>query len=97
MGILGSIFGGVASGIASGITAKKQREQQQKQFERGLKFQREENQAARDWNEKMANQANLWARENVANERAYNDPSAVMARMQKAGLNPDMIDRKSVV
>lgn len=91
MGILGSIFGGVASGITSGITAKKQREQQQKQFEQGLKFQREENQAARDWNEKIANQANKWARENVADERAYNDPSAVMARMQKAGLNPDMM------
>lgn len=91
MGILGSIFGGVASGIASGITAKKQRQQQQKQFEQGLKFQREENETARNWNEKMAAQANLWARENVADERAYNSPVQQMTRLKQAGLNPDLI------
>lgn len=91
MGLLGSLFGGIASGIASGITAKKQREQQQKQFEQGLKFQREENETARKWNEKMAAQANLWARENVADERAYNSPVQQMARLKQAGLNPDLM------
>lgn len=91
MGILGSLFGGIASGIASGATAKKQRAQQQKQFEQGLKFQREENETARKWNEKMAAQANLWARENVADERAYNSPVQQMARLNQAGLNPDLM------
>ena len=56
MGIFGSIFGAVGSGIASGIASKKQRKQQQKQFEQGLQFQHQENQAARDWNQKMAEQ-----------------------------------------
>lgn len=91
MGILGSIFGAVGSGIASGIAAKKQRQQQQKQFEQGLQFQREENQVARDWNQKMAEQANQWARENVADERAYNTPKAQRDRLSAAGLNPDLV------
>lgn len=90
MGILSGLFG-AASGIASAVTAKKQREQQQRQFEQGLAEQRKENQLARDWNEKMAEKANQWSRENVSNERAYNTPVQQMKRLQDAGLNPDLV------
>ena len=87
MGLISSLFG-AASGI---ITAKRQREQQQKQFEQGLAEQRKENQLARDWNEKMAEKANLWSRENISDERAYNTPVQQMKRLQDAGLNPDLM------
>lgn len=87
MSILGSLFG---AGV-SAITANRQRQQQMEMFNKGLAFQRKENDTARKWNEKMAAQANLWARENVSDERRYNSPEQQMARLKQAGLNSDLI------
>lgn len=43
-------------------------------------FQKHNDAAARQWQEKMVREAN-----------AFNDPSAVMARMKQAGINPNLI------
>lgn len=49
------------------------------------------NRAARKWNEKMyslqkADNMEMWNMQN-----AYNDPAAQMARLEKAGLNPNLV------
>lgn len=74
----------LATSVFSGIGANKRQK-------RALKAQKEENAAARKWSEKMYLQQTADARENVANERAYNTPSAVRSRMAAAGLNPDLM------
>lgn len=73
-----------AFGAFSGIGAAKRQK-------KAIVAQQRENEIARSFNRAMAEQANRWSREAVADERAYNDPSAVRARLQKAGLNPDLM------
>lgn len=80
-----------AGGLFGWIGAKKQRKQQMEMFNKGLAAQQKENDTARAWNEKMAAQANLWARQNVADERFYNTPLQQRSRLRDAGLNPDLI------
>ena len=60
-------------GAFSGIGAKKRQEA-------AIKAQREENEKARAWQKKMPEWQVGIERENIADERAYNDPSAVMKR-----------------
>lgn len=74
----------VVTGIFSGIGANKRQK-------RAIKAQKEENEAARKWSEMMYQQQTADARQNIANERAYNSPTAVRSRMAAAGLNPDMM------
>lgn len=76
--------GSLASGIFSGIGANKRQK-------RAIEAQRKENEAARQWSEKMYNKQTEDSRVNVANERAYNTPTAMAARLQAAGLNKDMM------
>ena len=71
-------------GIFSGIGAKKRQDA-------AIKAQREENEKARNWQQKMAEWQVGIERENLADERAYNNPSAVMKRLKDAGLNPDLM------
>ena len=75
---------GAASGLFGSIGANKRQK-------RAIAAQREENRLAREWQKEMAEWYNRVERENLADERAYNDPSAVMARLKDAGLNPDLI------
>lgn len=75
---------GVASGLFGSIGANKRQK-------RAIAAQKEENRLAREWQKEMAEWYNRVERENLADERAYNDPSAVMARLKDAGLNPDLI------
>lgn len=44
----------------------------------------------REWQEKMAAQQNQWNIEQWQRENEYNDPSAQMARLKKAGINPNL-------
>ena len=74
----------IVTGVFSGIGANKRQK-------RAIKAQKEENEAARKWSEKMYQQQTADARQNVENERAYNSPSAVRSRMAAAGLNPDLM------
>ena len=75
---------GAASGLFGSIGANKRQK-------RAIAAQKEENRLAREWQKEMAERYNRVERENLADERAYNDPSAVMARLKDAGLNPDLI------
>lgn len=75
---------GAASGLFGFIGANKRQK-------RAIAAQKEENRLAREWQKEMADWYNRVERENLADERAYNNPSAVMARLKDAGLNPDLI------
>ena len=80
LGIGTSLLGGAFSGIGA-----------KKRQNAAIKAQREENQKSRDWQQKMAEWQVGIERENLADERAYNTPSAVMKRLKDAGLNPDLM------
>lgn len=69
----------VSSGLFGANQARKNR-----------KAQARENQANREFNEKMMHLQNQFAVENWERENAYNTPSAQMARMKAAGVNPDL-------
>ncbi len=75
---------GAISGAFSGFGARKRQKE-------AIAAQQKENELARAFNRSMAEQANKWARENVADERAYNTPAAQMKRLKEAGLNPDLM------
>lgn len=75
---------GAASGLFGSIGANKRQK-------RAIAAQREENAQARAWSEKMAHWYANNERANLADERSYNTPSAVMSRLKDAGLNPDLI------
>jgi hypothetical protein len=75
---------GAASGLFGSIGAGRRQK-------RAIAAQREENAQARAWSEKMARWYANNERANLADERAYNNPSAVMSRLKDAGLNPDFI------
>lgn len=64
---------------------------QNKNIDKQIQAQREENQKNRDYNLMLAQQQNAWNVEQWERENAYNDPSAQMERMRKAGINPDMM------
>ena len=80
LGVGTSLLGGAFSGIGA-----------KKRQEAAIKAQREENEKARKWQEDMAKWQVGIERENLADERAYNNPSAVMKRLKDAGLNPDLM------
>lgn len=90
---------GILSGLFQGLGAKKRQD-------KALAWQQKENQAARDWqaemmkyqnewNKKAVADAQKWQESMVAQQRAYdasyNNPTAQMARLKAAGLNPDLI------
>lgn len=74
---------GVVSSITNALSSRKRQNQ-------AMQFQREENERARAYNKYMADYTNQLARANAREEREYNDPSAVMTRLKRAGLNPDL-------
>lgn len=93
-----SLLGGAVGAGSSIFSSFQQRKQQQKQFEQGLQFQREENQLNRDWNSMQAEKANKWAQQAAFDSRnfatqwqeRYNTPEAQMRMFKEAGLNPDL-------
>ncbi|QXN75241.1 DNA pilot protein [Microvirus mar50] len=77
---IGSALIQAGSGLLGAFGISKNNDAQIKQAELNRKFQAEENQKTREWNERMWRMAN-----------AYNDPSAEMARLRRAGLNPNLM------
>ena len=65
--------------------------QKNKQIDKQIAAQREENQKNREWNLNLAKQQNQWNIEQWNRENAYNTPAAQMARYKAAGLNSDLI------
>lgn len=90
---------GMLNGLFQGIGAKKRQEQ-------ALEWQSNENRLARDWQQNMmkyqnewnkqaVEQAQKWQEQMVSSQRSYdsryNSPTAQMARLKAAGLNPDLM------
>lgn len=61
------------------------------QVDKSLQAQSAENEKTRQYNLSLAKLQNKWNLEQWNRENAYNSPSAQKARMQAAGLNPDMM------
>ena len=64
---------------------------QNKNIDKQIAAQKEENQKNRDWNLNLAKQQNEWNIEQWNRENEYNTPSAQMARYNAAGLNFDLM------
>lgn len=77
-------LGSLASGIGSMFGRNKNIDKQ-------IKAQQEENEKNRQWNLSLAKQQNMWNIDQWNRENAYNDPAAQMARLRNAGLNPDLM------
>lgn len=80
-------IGAVIDGVSSFIGGL----QKNKQIDKQIAAQREENQKNREWNLNLAKQQNQWNIEQWNRENAYNTPAAQMARYKAAGLNSDLI------
>lgn len=65
--------------------------QQNKNIDKQLAAQKQEQQQNRLYNLELAKQQNSWNIQQWNRENAYNSPSAQMERMKQAGLNPDMM------
>lgn len=63
----------------------------EKQLNKYLDFQREENQKTRDYNLNLAKQQNQWNIDQWNRENEYNTPLNQMNRYKSAGLNPDLM------
>lgn len=61
-----------------------------KNIDKQIAAQREENEKNRAWNKAMAEQANRWSIEQWNRENEYNLPANVMARLREGGINPDL-------
>lgn len=76
LGAIGSFIGGF---------------RQNKNIDKQIAAQKEENQKNREWNLNLAKQQNQWNIDQWNRENAYNTPAAQMARYKDAGLNPDLM------
>lgn len=65
--------------------------QNNRNIDKQLQAQKEENAKNRKYNLKLAELQNTWNRQQWQMENAYNSPAAQMERMKQAGLNPDMM------
>ena len=65
--------------------------QQNKNINKQIQAQQEENQKNREYNLMLAQQQNAWNVEQWERENEYNSPEKQMERYKKAGLNPDIM------
>lgn len=77
----------IASGIGSLVGAFSSN----KNIDKQIKAQQQENALTRQYNLMLAKQQNQWNLEQWNRENAYNDPSSQMQRLRTAGLNPDLM------
>lgn len=85
MGAIGWVKTGLGfvSGLAGNISANKNIDKQ-------ITAQREENEKNREYNLNLARLQNQWNIEQWNRENAYNTPAAQRARLAAAGMNPDL-------
>lgn len=84
---IGAAIAGAAA-LGSSIFGSRQGN---KNIDKQIAAQKEENQKNREWNLNLAKQQNQWNIEQWNRENAYNTPAAQMARYKAAGLNSDLI------
>lgn len=80
MGIISAI-GSLGAGIVGAFS-------QNKNVDKQIAAQKQENEKNREYNLMLAKQQNAWNLEQWNRENQYNDPSAVMSRLRSAGVNP---------
>lgn len=78
-----SPFLGIASGISSLFGNKN--------IDKQIRAQQEENQKNRDWNLMLAQMQNQWSQDQWERENEYNTPINQRERLQEAGLNADLM------
>lgn len=79
------------SALVSGIFGVVGQREQNRNIDKQLKAQAAENERTRQYNLHLAQMQNQWNLDQWNRENAYNLPSAQMARLREAGLNPDMM------
>lgn len=94
MGFL-DVLKGAAGSIASGLfglgSSAIGAVSSNKQIDKQLAAQSEENQKNREYNLQLAQMQNAWNQEQWERENEYNSPVNQMKRFQEAGLNPDLM------
>ena len=78
------------SGGASLLSGIFGNSEQSRNLDRQLQFQKEENQKNREYNLMLAQKQNAWNIEQWERENDYNSPEAVMERLRKGNVNPDL-------
>lgn len=76
--------------IVGGITSLFGAHQQNKNINKQIEAQKEENAKNREYNLMLAQQQNAWNVEQWERENEYNDPKNQMARLKAAGINPNL-------
>lgn len=76
-----------ASALGAGIGAW----QSNKNVNKQIQYQKQENEKIRAYNLQLAKMQNKWNLQLMHSQNAYNSPSAQIMRMKEAGLNPDMM------
>lgn len=84
-------FWNLVGGLANVGASVYSQVQTNKNIDKQLAAQKEENQATREYNLNLAKKQNQWSIEQWNRENAYNTPSAQMQRAKAAGLNADML------
>lgn len=80
IGAAGSLAGNVIGAIS-----------QNKNIDKQIAAQREENEKSRQFNRESAELANQWSIDQWNRENAYNSPQAIMQRLKAGNLNPDLM------
>lgn len=95
MGVLRKIgnafLGNLGTAIIGGISSAYSQHQQNKNIDKQIQSQENEQKKNREYNLKLAQMHNQWNVEQWQRENDYNDPQAQIARLRAAGLNPDLI------
>lgn len=84
-------FWNLLGGLANAGASVYSQVQTNKNIDKQLAAQKQENEATREYNMNLAKQQNQWNIEQWNRENAYNTPSAQKQRIQDAGLNADML------
>jgi hypothetical protein len=79
------------SSLVSGIFGVYGQQQQNRNIDKQIKAQAEENEKTRQYNLGLAKMQNQWNLDQWNRENAYNTPAAQMARLREGGLNPDLM------
>lgn len=84
-------FWNLLGGLANAGASVYSQIQTNKNIDKQLAAQKQENEATREYNMNLAKQQNQWNIEQWNRENAYNTPSAQKERIKDAGLNADML------
>lgn len=91
LGPLGSLFGGFANNIVSTANMNSQLDMQREENQRNRQFNAQQAELARQFNASEAEKARAYNTQTINEQNNYNSPTAMMSRLQEAGLNPNLV------